>query len=78
MSSDSTIRVRVHTRSSKPRVVQEEDTFHVYVSSAPEKGKANKEVVKALAKHLEVSRSSLTIVSGLTSREKTVKIDSGE
>jgi uncharacterized protein len=77
MSSVSTIRVRVHTRSQKPRVVEEEDVYQVYVSSAPEKGKANKEVVRTLAKHLGVSRSSITIVSGLTSREKTVKIDSG-
>jgi uncharacterized protein YggU (UPF0235/DUF167 family) len=46
----------------------------VYVSAAPEKGRANSEVIKALSRHLGVNRASLEITRGETSREKLVRI----
>jgi uncharacterized protein (TIGR00251 family) len=40
-----------------------------------EDGKANAEVVKLLAKRLGVRRNQLRIVTGQTSRRKTVRVD---
>ena len=69
------LRVKVTTKSSRPRVVEEgEGSYRVYVSSAPEKGKANAAVIKALAGHLGVNRSALEIASGESSREKTIRV----
>jgi hypothetical protein len=69
------IRVRVVTGSSKPRVEKGvEGSFKVYVSSPPEKGRANAEMLKMLAKHLGVPKSRLSISRGETSREKTIEI----
>jgi uncharacterized protein (TIGR00251 family) len=71
----TTIRVKVYARSSRSRVEAMDDgTFRVYVSAAPEKGKANAQVVKCLAKHLGVKSSSVEIISGATSRLKIVRI----
>ncbi len=42
------------------------------VRGAPEKGRANRDVVKLLARELQLPRKAVTIVSGETSVEKTV------
>jgi len=42
------------------------------VSSAPEKGKANRAVLELLALALEVSPSALEIIAGEASRDKVV------
>ena len=71
-----TIRVRVVTGASNPRV---EETagggFRVCVSASPEKGKANAQVIKALAKHLGVPKTGIELVRGHTSRDKLFRID---
>jgi len=46
----------------------------VSVTAAPEKGKANDAIVELLAEELNLSRSSITIVRGETSSQKTVRI----
>ena len=46
----------------------------VGLTSKPEKGEANRELVKKLAKHFKVSSSQIKIVSGLTSKSKVVEI----
>ncbi len=56
-------------------------SLKVAVTAAPERGKANKAILKLLAKRLGVSPSSLSIVAGETSRQKKVLvqgIDAGE
>ncbi|WP_244710578.1 DUF167 family protein [Rhizobium cremeum] len=45
------------------------------VTSVPEKGKANKALIALLAKTLGVSKSSISIVSGETARQKILRID---
>ncbi len=68
--------VRVFTRSSRPRVDEVEDgSYKVYVSSAPEKGKANRELLRALAIHLGVKKSEITIVRGEKLRRKLIRIE---
>lgn len=46
----------------------------VAVTQAPEKGKANAAIVKALANGLGIRRSDIEIVKGLTSPQKTTLI----
>jgi uncharacterized protein YggU (UPF0235/DUF167 family) len=65
------ISIKTHPKSKKIEVLQK-DTAHyeVWVREAPEKGKANQAVIKALSDHLGVPCSRLTISSGHTSRNK--------
>ena len=42
--------------------------------SKPERGKANRELVRKLAKHFNVSTSQVRIISGLKSKRKNVEI----
>ena len=48
--------------------------YAVFVKESPEKGKANKAILRLLAKHFGVSVSQLEIVSGAGSRNKIIKI----
>lgn len=47
-----------------------------YLKSPPEKGKANRELIKILAKVLKMPQENITINAGATSRNKTVEIHS--
>lgn len=52
----------------------DEDTLKVSVTAPPEKGKANKAVVEALAKELGVAKSTIMLHRGATARIKQFKI----
>ncbi len=45
-----------------------------YLKSAPEKGLANKELIKGLSKELKIPQNDIEITVGLTSRNKKIKI----
>lgn len=46
----------------------------VYLKSSPEKGLANKELIKELSKTLKIPQDQITILLGTTSRHKKIKI----
>ncbi len=50
------------------------DEITVSIKSQPERGKANRELVKRLARHFGVPEQSVRILSGLASRKKLVEI----
>ena len=50
------------------------DQIAISIKSQPERGRANKELLKKLAAHFGVSEERIRIVSGLTSRKKIVEV----
>ncbi|GAX59442.1 hypothetical protein SCALIN_C03_0099 [Candidatus Scalindua japonica] len=69
------VSVKVQPNASKERVVGEyADQIKIAVTVAPEKGKANKAVVKVLSQWLGIKNSDIQIISGETSRDKKVFI----
>lgn len=65
--------VKVIPKSSSNTVVGlEGDRLKVKVTAVPEKGKANQAVIKLLSKYLGIPKSSITIISGETAKQKTV------
>lgn len=70
------INVKVNPKSKRNLVEQEkEDLFRVYVTAAPEDGKANKAMIKLLADYFSVGRSKISIISGEKFRLKVVRVD---
>ncbi|WP_182870248.1 DUF167 domain-containing protein [Rhodopirellula sp. JC639] len=68
-------RVRVTPKAKQAAVGGTHDgALKVSVTEAPENGKANQAVVKAIAKRLSISKSSVEIVSGQTSRVKSIQV----
>jgi uncharacterized protein len=49
-------------------------TYKISVKEAPVDGKANEAIIKALSEYFEVSKSSITLVSGQTSKQKVFEI----
>jgi len=73
------IRVRVKPGAREERVSREPDgSLLVSVTARAQEGKANEAVVKAVAKALRVPKSSVRIVSGLSSRTKTLEVPGSE
>ena len=68
------IAVRVTPKASRDRILVEDDTIRVYVTTLPEDGKANKAVVKLLSKALGVPKTRLDLIRGATSRDKMFRI----
>ena len=69
-----TINVKPNSRQQELIIDTDENCATILVKSPPDKGKANKEIIKMLAKILDVSSSKITIVAGHTSRTKKIAI----
>jgi uncharacterized protein (TIGR00251 family) len=70
------LRVKVQPKSKESAIgeLMDDGTLKVRVKAAPEKGKANKEVIKLLAKKYSVHKNDIEIVSGKTDQIKLIKI----
>ncbi|MCW8836063.1 MAG: DUF167 domain-containing protein [Rhodospirillales bacterium] len=74
------VAIRVAPGASANRVMGLVDTadggraLKVSVTAAPEGGKANAAVVKLLARAWKVPKSSITVVSGVVERNKTLLV----
>ena len=70
------ISVRVHARAAQEMVKADEAGWlHVYVCAAPEKNKANRALIKLLAKRYRVAKSRVRIIKGNTSSKKIIFIE---
>jgi uncharacterized protein (TIGR00251 family) len=78
LSPVGTLDVRVTPKASAERITVEQidgtARLRIHVTAAPEDGKANKAVLKLLAKALGVPKSALEIIRGETSRDKVVRV----
>jgi len=72
------LRIKVIPKSPKTEIVGELDdgTIKIRVAAPPEKGKANAELIKCLAKHFGINKSDIKIISGKSEPLKLVKIES--
>lgn len=76
--------IRVTPRSARPGIGEWRTDpggrpfLDVRVAAAPADGAANDEIVKLLAKVLDLPKSSLTIVSGHNARLKRIELPLGE
>jgi hypothetical protein len=69
-------KVRVQPRSSREEVAGVHgDALKVRVHAAPVEGAANAAVIEVIAAALGVPRRSVQVVSGATSRSKTVEVE---
>lgn len=67
--------VRVKPNAKREGVERVDDAHYIVRANAPAKeGRANKRVEGLLADHFGVSRMSIWLVSGASSREKTFEI----
>ena len=69
------INVRVIPRAKINQVdVQPDGTVRVHTTTAPTDGKATADVIKMLAAHYGVPKTSIKLIRGATSRDKIFEI----
>ena len=67
--------VKVKPNSKQQKIIEESDgSLTVFLKSPPIDGKANSELIQLLAKHFDISKSSIEIKAGHSSRQKIVDI----
>lgn len=69
------ITVIAHPKSKTEKVVKTKEGFEVFFNVVPEKGRANKKVIEMLSSYLEVSKSSIVLISGESSKTKIFKVE---
>ena len=66
------VRLKIVPNSSKNDIIIEDEFIKVKVTAQPIENKANKALVEFLSKTFKVPKTSIEIVKGDTSKEKTV------
>jgi uncharacterized protein len=70
-----TFAVKIHPRAKKNAITGEVgDALKLSLTTPPVDGRANAACIEFFAKLLRVPRSSVTIASGLTSRNKLIRV----
>ena len=73
--SNQTFKLRVIPRARRNQIIVADDgTLRVYTTAAPTDGAANDAVIKILARHFDVPKSSIKIIRGAQSRDKVVQL----
>jgi len=67
------LEIKVHPGAKKEKLIEGEP-LEVWLKEKPEGGKANLALVRILAKHFSVPKSSVAIIRGRASRRKLVEI----
>lgn len=72
--SKQTFNIRVIPRARKNEIsLDENGVLRVHTIAAPSDGDANVAVIKMLAEHFNVPKSSIKIIRGITSRNKVIQ-----
>lgn len=66
------IKVKIVPNSSKNDIILEDEFIKVKITAQPIENKANKALVEFLSKTFKIPKTSITILKGETSKEKTI------
>ncbi len=72
--SQKIFNVRVTPHAKQNKVIETDGVLRVYTTVAPENGRANSAVIELLSEYLDVPKSKIKILRGLTGRDKIVTI----
>ncbi len=68
--------ITVIPRSSKTEITEQKgNSYRIKLKSAPDKGKANAELLRFLAREFKIAQSEITILRGKKSRKKIIHIN---
>ena len=68
------VKVRPKAAQTEFKGLLADGTLKVDLCAVPEDGKANEELIRFLAKHFNVPKSNIEILSGQTSKKKRIRI----
>jgi hypothetical protein len=66
------LKIRISPNSAKNQVIISDDMIKIKVTAQPIENKANKAVIQYLSKLVKIPKTSISILKGETSKEKTI------
>lgn len=66
------VNIKISPNSKKNEIVREEEHTKIKITAQPIDGKANKALVEFLSKNFKIPKTSIKILKGETSKEKTI------
>lgn len=70
------VEIKVTPQSGRQAIVIDKSgILKFFLIAPPEDGKANKEVVQIISQKLNIKKTQIDIISGLTSRKKRIEIN---
>lgn len=66
------LKLRISPNSSKNEIIKDGDILKIKITAQPIENKANKALVEFLSKRFKIPKSSISIVKGETSKDKTL------
>ena len=66
------VNLRIVPNSSKNDIVTEDEFIKVKITAQPIEGKANKALIEFLSKRFKIPKTSIEILKGESSKEKTI------
>lgn len=72
MAENLIIKLKISPNASKNEIIKTDEMVKVKVTAQPIENKANKTLIEFLSKNFKVPKSSIEIVKGETSKEKTI------
>ncbi len=68
------LKIKAGQEKNKIAGALSDGTLKLDIAAVPEKGKANQELIRFLAKEFDVARENVKIVSGASNKNKLIKI----
>ena len=66
------VTLKISPNASKNEIIKNEEGIKVKITAQPVDGRANKALTEHLAKQLKIPKTSIEIIRGETSKEKTL------
>lgn len=64
--------IRISPNAKKNEIIKEGEVVKIKITAQPIDGKANKALVEFLSKNFKISKTSIKILKGETSKDKTI------
>ncbi|MCM1338128.1 MAG: DUF167 domain-containing protein [Muribaculaceae bacterium] len=66
------INIRISPNAKKNEIIRDGEIFKIKITAQPIDGKANKALIEFLSKNFKIPKTSIKILKGETSKEKTI------
>ncbi len=66
------ITLKISPNASKNEIIKTDDGVKIKITAPPVDGKANKALIEFLSKEFKISKTSIEILRGETSKDKTI------
>lgn len=66
------VNIKISPNSKKNEIIKEKEFVKIKITAQPIDGKANKALIEFLSKNFKIPKTSIKILKGETSKEKTI------